>query len=159
MKPQRLFLPLALCLCTVFSACDRKSAKNTTSTDSSAMAERFPVTVQLDWIAEPEHGGFFQAQARGWFADAGLDVKIDQGGANAFPMQKLATNQANIAQADSTNVILAIAEGLPVINIGAVFQNDPSVLMLHADNPITSFEELDGKTIMARPEWTEPDIW
>jgi NitT/TauT family transport system substrate-binding protein len=48
---------------------------------------------------------------------------------------------------------LAIAEGLPLVNIAAVFQHDPSVLMLHEDNPISSFEELQGKTIMARPEW------
>lgn len=112
-----------------------------------------PIVVQLDWIAEPEHGGFYQAIARGWFREAGLDVRLDQGGPNAFGMQKLASGQAQFAQADSTNVILAIAQGLPVINVGAVFQNDPSVLMLHADNPIRSFEELDGKTIMARPEW------
>jgi NitT/TauT family transport system substrate-binding protein len=49
--------------------------------------------------------------------------------------------------------LLAIAEGLPLINIAAVFQHDPSVLMLHEENPISRFEELDGQTIMARPEW------
>jgi len=112
-----------------------------------------PIVVQLDWIAEPEHGGFYQAVAKGWFKEVGLEVRLDQGGPNGFGMQKLATSQAQFAQADSTNVILAIAEGLPVINVAAVFQNDPSVLMLHADNPIRTFEELDGKTIMARPEW------
>jgi NitT/TauT family transport system substrate-binding protein len=68
-------------------------------------------------------------------------------------MQKLATNQAQIGQADSTSTLLAIAEGLPVVHVGAVFQNDPSVLMLHAENPVSSFEDLNGKTIMARPEW------
>ena len=111
------------------------------------------MVVQLDWIAESEHGGFYQAAAKGWFREAGLDVRLDQGGPNGFGMQKLASGQAQFAQADSSNVIVAIAEGLPVINIAAVFQNDPSVLMLHADNPVSSFEEIDGKTIMARPEW------
>jgi NitT/TauT family transport system substrate-binding protein len=111
------------------------------------------ITVQLDWVAEPEHGGIYQALAKGYFAEAGLDVNVIQGGPNAFVMQKLATDQADIGQSDSTNTILAIAQGLPVVQIGAVFQNDPSVLMLHADNPVRRFEELDGKTIMARPEW------
>lgn len=114
---------------------------------------RLPITVQLDWVAEPEHGGFYQAAAQGWFAEAGLEVQLDQGGPNAFGMRKLAAGQAQFAQADSTTVLLAISEGLPIINVGAVFQNDPSVLMLHADNPIESFAELDGATIMARPEW------
>jgi NitT/TauT family transport system substrate-binding protein len=116
-------------------------------------APLFKITVQLDWVAEPEHGGFFQAQAKGYFTEAGLDVTLNPGGANAFVMQKVATDQADIGQSDSTNTLVALAQGLPIVQIGAVFQNDPSVLMLHADNPVTRFEDLDGKTIMARPEW------
>lgn len=126
-----------------------KSDRDSSGSDSA----RTSITVQLDWVAEPEHGGFYQAQAKGYFTAAGLDVTLIQGGANAFATQKVATNQAQFGQADSTSVILAIAEGLPLIQVAAVFQQNPSVLMLHAENPITSFEELDGTTIMARPEW------
>lgn len=111
------------------------------------------IVVQLDWVAEPEHGGFYQAEALGYFVEEGLDVELVQGGANAFVHQKVATNQAQFGQADSTNTLLAVAQGLPLLNIAAVFQHDPSVLMLHASNPISRFEELDGQTIMARPEW------
>ncbi len=112
-----------------------------------------PITVQLDWVAEPEHGGFYQAVADGLFVEAGLDVTLIQGGPNAFATQKAAAGQVQFAQADSTNTILAINEGLPLTQVAAVFQQNPSVLMLHADNPITRFEELDGQAIMARPEW------
>ena len=119
----------------------------------TASAAPFKITVQLDWVAEPEHGGFFQALAKGYFSEAGLDVTVIPGGPNGFVMQKIATDNADIGQSDSTNTLLAIAQGLPLVQIGAVFQNDPSVLMLHADNPVRRFEDLDGKTIMARPEW------
>src|SRR4051812_318550 len=111
------------------------------------------ITVQLDWVAEPEHGGFYQAQARGYFKEAGLDVELIPGGPNAFGIQKIATGRAEFAQADSTTTLLAISHGLPLLHVAAVFQNDPSVLMLHAENPVRRFEDLDGKTIMARPEW------
>lgn len=131
----------------------RRSTEGEMKRSGAPAAALSRVTVQLDWIPEPEHGGFYQAQARGFFREAGLDVVLLPGGPNAFALQKIATGQADIAQQDSTNVLLAIAEGLPVIHIGAVFQNDPSVLMLHADNPVTRFEDLNGKTIMARPEW------
>lgn len=136
----------ALALALLACGCAQKDA-------TAPSAGPFKITVQLDWVPEPEHGGFFQAQARGFFREAGLEVELVPGGPNAFVMQKLATGQAQIGQADSTNTILAVAQGLPVTQIGAVFQNDPSVLMLHADNPITRFEELNGKTLMARPEW------
>lgn len=145
MKSSFLFLALALSL--LAAGCAKKDAAAPTTTAP------FKITVQLDWVPEPEHGGFFQAQARGFFKEAGLEVELIPGGPNAFVMQKLATGQAQIGQADSTNTILAVAQGLPVTQIGAVFQNDPSVLMLHAENPITRFEDLNGKTLMARPEW------
>jgi NitT/TauT family transport system substrate-binding protein len=150
MKLTRLLLLGMIPSLLSFTACSKSEPSVAPTSDVEG---KLAIRVQLDWVAEPEHGGFYQAKAKGWFAEAGLDVTIDQGGPSAFGMQKLAANRANIAQADSTTVILAIAEGLPVVNIGAVFQNDPSVMMLHANNPITRFEELDGKTIMARPEW------
>ena len=122
---------------------------------SAFAAEKAPfkIIVQLDWVAEPEHGGFYQAQARGFFKEEGLYVTLIPGGPNAFVMPKIATGQAQIGQADSTNTLLQIAQDLPLLQIGAVFQNDPSVLMLHKENPVSRFEELNGKTIMARPEW------
>jgi NitT/TauT family transport system substrate-binding protein len=111
------------------------------------------LTVQLDWVAEPEHGGFYQALAKGFFADEGLDVTLIPGGPNALVMPKVATGQVEIGQADSTNTLLQQAEGLPVLQFAAVFQDDPSGLLVNADSPVRRFEDLDGKTIIARPEW------
>ncbi|HXQ81328.1 MAG TPA: ABC transporter substrate-binding protein [Opitutaceae bacterium] len=148
MSPSRSIILAAAAAAFVCWGCSRRPAG-----EPVAAGAPFKMTVQLDWVAEPEHGGIYQALAKGYFSEAGLDVTVVQGGPNAFVMQKLATGKADIGQSDSTNTLLAIAQGLPVIQIGAVFQNDPSVLMLHADNPVRRFEDLDGKTIMARPEW------
>jgi NitT/TauT family transport system substrate-binding protein len=113
----------------------------------------FKLVVQLDWVAEPEHGGFYQAQARGFFADENLEVTLIPGGPNALVMPKVATGQAHIGQADSTNTLLQQAEGLPVVQFAAVFQDDPSGLLVNADSSVRTFEDLNGKTIIARPEW------
>lgn len=119
----------------------------------SLRAGAFKLTVQLDWIAEPEHGGFYQAQAKGYFAAEGLDVTIIPGGPNAFVLPKVATGQADIGQADSTNTLLQQAENVPVIQFAAVFQDDPSGLLVNADSAVRTFADLQGKTIIARPEW------
>ncbi len=134
--PRLLFFALALA--SVLRAADRPL---------------FKLTVQLDWVAEPEHGGFYQAQARGFFRDEGLDVTIVPGGPNAFVMPKIATGQADIGQADSTNTLLQQAEDLPVVQFAAVFQDDPSGLLVNAGSSVQKFEDLQGKTIIARPEW------
>lgn len=116
-------------------------------------AEPFKLTVQLDWVAEPEHGGFYQAQAKGYFAAENLDVTIIPGGPNAFVLPKIATGQAHIGQADSTNTLLQQAEGLPLVQFAAVFQDDPSGLLVNADSAVRDFPDLNGKTLIARPEW------
>jgi len=111
------------------------------------------ITVQLDWVAEPEHGGLYQALARGFFRAEGLDVTLVPGGPNAFVMPRVATGQADIGQADSTNTLLQQAEGLPILQFAAVFQDDPSGLLVNAGSPVHKFEDLQGKSIIARPEW------
>ncbi len=148
------FLFLAVFL---LSACGKKQSNSASSSASTAASPSAnaptKITVQLDWVAEPEHGGFYQAAARGFFREEGLEVTLIPGGPNAFATQKVASGHAQFGQADSTNTLLAIAQGVPVTHFAAVFQNDPSVLMLHADSPVTRFEDLHGKTVMARPEW------
>lgn len=113
----------------------------------------FKLRVQLDWVPEPEHGGFYQAQALGFFAQEGLDVTLLPGGPNALVMPKVATGQVEIGQADSTNTLLQQAEGLPVVQFAAVFQDDPSGLLVNASSSVQRFEDLKGKTVIARPEW------
>ncbi len=142
-----LFSPLIFSVFLLASACSNNNSQSVTEKNGL-----LPITVQLDWFPEPEHGGLYQALANDYFKDEGLDVTLVSGGNNVLVTQMLASGRAQIGQSDSTKIILAATEDLPVKIIGAVFHNSPSGLMLHADNPINSFEELNGKTIMARTE-------
>ncbi len=144
-----LSLLLAGLVGLALSAC----AKKDTASPSNTTPALIPVTVQLDWVPEPEHGGLFQAQARGWFREAGLDVTLVPGGPNALVNQRIATGQAQLGQGESVTTLLDVHKGLPLLQVAAVFQNDPSVFLLHADNPIRDFKDLAGRKIMARPGW------
>jgi NitT/TauT family transport system substrate-binding protein len=111
------------------------------------------VTVQLDWVPEPEHGGLYQALARGFYREEGLDVVLVPGGPGAQVMPSVATGKADIAQADSTTTLLQQAEGVPLLQFAAVFQDAPLGILVHADSKVQTFADLQGKTIIARPEW------
>lgn len=141
-------LALITCALLAFSATARSADA------SSPTGAPYKLTVQLDWVAEPEHGGIYQAAARGFFAAEGLDVTIVPGGPNAFVVQKIATGQAQIGQGDSTDILQKIATGLPLLTVAAVFQDDPSGLLVNAASDVRRFEDLQGKTIIARPDWT-----
>ena len=110
------------------------------------------VTVQLDWFPEPEHGGFYQALAKGWFREQGLDVVLLSGGGNVKVTQVVATGRADIGQSATTQIIQARAAGVPVTNIAAVFQRMPLCLMVHEDSKVKTYRDLVGQTIIARPE-------
>jgi NitT/TauT family transport system substrate-binding protein len=114
---------------------------------------RFPITVQLDWVAEPEHGAFYEAQALGYFKAEGLDVTLLQGGPNVYAIQKVGSGQVQLAQTDSTNSLLAIQAGVPIVNVASIFQHDPNVLMMQVACPVYGWKDLNGRTIMARPDW------
>ena len=122
---------------------------------SSAFAAGAPrkLTVQLDWMAEPEHGGFYQAQARGFFREEGLDVTLIPGGPGAHVMPSVATGKADIGQADDVGALMQQAEGMPFVQFAAVFQDDPAGILVHAESKVRKFEDLQGKTIIARPGW------
>lgn len=111
------------------------------------------ITVQLDWVPEPEHGGFYQAQAKGYFREEGLEVVLIPGGPGAHVVPAVATGKADVGQADDISTLLQQAEGLPLVQFAAVFQDDPSGILVHADSPVRRFEDLQGKTIIARPGW------
>ena len=138
---------IAIFVALALAGCSRDSSPG------HAQPGPYKLKVQLDWVAEPEHGAFYTAEALGYFRDEGLDVTLLQGGPNVYVQAKVATNQVQLGQADSTNAMLAIQAGAPLVNIAAIFQHDPSVLMMQAANPVNTWADLQGRTIMARPEW------
>jgi NitT/TauT family transport system substrate-binding protein len=146
MRPRRPITLILLAL-AFLAGCAKKAPE---ATGAPAL---FPITVQLDWVAEPEHGAFYTAQALGYFRDEGLDVTLLQGGVNAYALEKVGSGQVQIGQSDSTNTMLAIQAGAPLLNVAAIFQHDPSVLMMQVANPVNTWADLQGRTIMARPEW------
>ncbi len=110
----------------------------------------FHLVVQTDWFPEAEHGGFYQALLKGYYRDAGLDVVIVQGGPGETGA-KLPTGQVQFGMGRSDDAIVQIARNLPIVIVAALMQHDPQALLLHQENPVNSFKDLDGKTIMTFP--------
>jgi NitT/TauT family transport system substrate-binding protein len=133
-------------LVVFFSGC----GKSGSSTDRGS-SPRTAIRLQLDWYPQTEHGGFYQALARGFYAEAGLDLTILAGGPGPRTPQKVIGGAADIAVHRSDDIMVQVAEGLPFVLVGVYMQHDPQALLLHAENPVNSFADLDGKTIMAMP--------
>jgi NitT/TauT family transport system substrate-binding protein len=111
----------------------------------------FKVRFLTDWYPQAEHGGFYQALAKGFYRDEGLDVDIIAGGPGVSVAQKMVGGLGDIGMSASDWVIIDVNRGLPFLMVGATMQHDPQAILVHKDSPVRSLRDLDGRTIMGEP--------
>ncbi|WP_087636299.1 ABC transporter substrate-binding protein [Acetobacter ascendens] len=105
-----------------------------------------PVRLLLSWFAQAEVGGFYQALAKGFYAQEGLDVHIDMGGPQVNTMQILAAGRADFVTGYDFQTLRGIQGGMPLLTIMSSFQHDLQGLMTH-DN-ITDLAQLRNHPIL-----------
>jgi NitT/TauT family transport system substrate-binding protein len=111
------------------------------------------VTFGTNWVAEAEHGGFFQAVADGTYKKYGLDVTIVPGGPNENNRMLLIAGKIDFFMAANTLMSFdAVANNVPVVTIAAIFQKDPQVLLTQPDAKVTRIEELKPLTLFVSKE-------
>lgn len=111
------------------------------------------VTFGTNWLAEAEHGGFYQAVVDGTYAKYGLDVTILPGGPQAnngilLPAGKIDFYMGgNMIQAFS-----AVEENIPTVVVAGFFQKDPQCIMAHPGVGHDTFAALKGAPIFVAKE-------
>jgi NitT/TauT family transport system substrate-binding protein len=132
----------------VLTGCARKEATNAVSGEPGVTRAPRKVVLQSDWFPQAEHGGYYQALAKGFYADAGLDVEIWPGGPGAGIKLKVARGDADFGMQRSDDLILAVSRSMPLVMVAATMQHDPLALMVHADSPVKTFRDLDGRAVV-----------
>ncbi|MCR9125720.1 MAG: ABC transporter substrate-binding protein [Rhodobacteraceae bacterium] len=100
-----------------------------------------------NWLAQAEHGGFYQSVADGTYAACGLDVEIISGGPQVNNRALMLAGRIDFHMGgDMLQAFNAVAEGIPVVSVAAIFQKHPQVLVAHPD--VTSWEGLKDKTLL-----------
>ncbi len=101
----------------------------------------------LDWKAEAEYGGYYQALATGIYARHGLDVTIHEGGPQINHMQLLIAGRLDFNLGGGRAIEFA-QEGLPFLAVAAIFQKELATLLAHPGQGNDSFAALKGRSIM-----------
>ncbi len=97
------------------------------------------VTFGTNWVAQAEHGGFYQALADGTYEKYGLKVTIIPKTEQAL----LLGGKINFwMQGNLLGTFAALEQDVPVIEVAAIFQKDPQVFMAHPEMGIEKFEDL-----------------
>ncbi|HVV67620.1 MAG TPA: ABC transporter substrate-binding protein [Gammaproteobacteria bacterium] len=119
------------------------------STAFASTTEKSPqsLTVVLDWFINPDHAALFVADQQGYFKQAGLDVKLIAPANPADPPKLVAAGKADIAVDYQPHLLLEIAQGLPLQQLGALIDHPLSCLAVLIDSPIHQLADLKGKRI------------
>ena len=107
-----------------------------------AMAENVAVVFGTNWLAQAEHGGFYQSVADGTYAACGLDVTIQPGGPQVNNRALMIAGKVDYHMGGNLlEAFSAAAEGVPIVAVAAAFQKEPQVILAHPGKAKT-FEDL-----------------
>jgi len=111
------------------------------------------VSFGTNWVAEAEHGGFYQALADGTYREYGLDVTIVPGGPLINNRILLPIGRLDFfMSANTLQSFDAVEQNVPTVAVAAMFQKDPQVLIAHPDVGVDKFEDLRGFTLFVSKE-------
>lgn len=116
---------------------------------ASAASAQETVVFGTNWVAQAEHGGFYQSVADGtYLADCGFNVEIQPGGPQVNNRALLLAGRMDFHMGgDLLQAFSAAQEGIPVVNIAAIFQKHPQVIVAHPGEA-ESWEDLKDLTLL-----------
>lgn len=115
------------------------------------------VVLQLRWLHQPQFVGYHMAKAKGYYADAGLDVEIRPGGKGISPVQEVLSGRADFG-VGNTEVLTSYANGEPLLALASVYQHSPSIFLARRDSGILTVADMRGKRIMMFPGHQDAEL-
>ena len=131
----RLFTRRALAhlvLVLAASACCHKKLAPTPAPAADAATPVVPLKLALDWVPEPEFGGFYAGRESGAYLRHGIKLEIQGGGAGVPVLQMVATGRADFGTVGADELVTARTRGADVVALFATFQTSPQGIMVHA---------------------------
>jgi NitT/TauT family transport system substrate-binding protein len=111
------------------------------------------VSFATNWVAEAEHGGFYQALADGTYRKYGLDVTIVPGGPQVNNRLLLPVGRIDFyMSANTLQSFDAVEQNVPTVAVASMFQKDPQVLIAHPDRGVNDIKDLKNLVLFVSKE-------
>jgi ABC-type nitrate/sulfonate/bicarbonate transport system substrate-binding protein len=151
MRPPKLRWIAATCaviaLPLLLAACGGGSSSSSSSSAAAATTggEIQDVSLQLDWTPNTNHTGFYVAQQKGYYEEAGVKLNI-------LPYSEAAADtivgagKANCGITSQDNLPVAVAAGTNEVSVMPILQHQVNALIVKKDSEFKSPKDLSGAT-------------
>lgn len=124
------------------------AAATLTATSAFAGGHLTEVKFGTNWVAQAEHGGFYQSVADGTYEECGLSVEILPGGPQVNNRALMLAGRIDFHMGgDLLQAFSAVKEGVPVVSVAAIFQKHPQVIVAHPGEA-ESWDDLKDLTLL-----------
>jgi len=120
-------------------------------------AEKF--TFALNWFPVGDHAAYWVALDKGYFAQRGLEVTLENSKGSGDSLAKVDTHRADAGLADTAVVVTALARSANVRIVGMIFDKTPLNVFSSQEKPVRMPKDLEGRTIAAPPGDSQRQIW
>ena len=105
------------------------------------------MTLQLKWVTQAQFAGYYVAQEKGFYEDAGLEVTINPGGPDISPPQVIAGGGADVIIDWMPSALASREKGVPLVNIAQPFKRSGMMLTCRKETGISTPADFKGKTL------------
>lgn len=131
------YIPLFLLLLSILAAC---GGAGTTAPEPT------PIRLPMGYVANVQFAPWYVAVERGYFADEGLEVVFDYGW-ETDGVRLVGAGELPFAIASGDQVLLARAQGLPVVSVVNWWRRFPVAVVALQESGIESPADLRGRRV------------
>jgi len=116
-------------------------------------------TLRLNFNPNAEHAPYYLGKEKGFYAEQGIDLTILPGTGSATAVQLVGAGDSMFGVAVADAVTVGRSQKIPVVSLGVLLQNSPTVLASLKSKSITKPTDLYGKKVGDNPASTVHAFW
>ena len=101
----------------------------------------------LHWQPQAQFAGFYVAEDKGFYREAGLDLTILHGGTDSVPADRLSSGEAHFATMFLATALERRGAGIPLVNVCQLVQRSSLLLLTRKKDAIDTVADLDGRRV------------
>jgi NitT/TauT family transport system substrate-binding protein len=109
------------------------------------------VSIQLSWTHDFSLAAFYTAEKNHHFQEQNLTANLVEGGFSGgkyiVPIDQVVNNTVDFGMSSASDLLIARAEGKPVVGLATIFQRSPLAIITLAKNNIRRPQDLIGKRV------------